>query len=164
LQPFPLFVRRLQGACVLAPGSGEVFILGVFDEPIWIDHLYSFREMPVSVPSLVLSIFAVCVTGAKAVIRTWRHLHKKILTWRYWHEQILTWRYWHEQILTWRYWHKEISKIDIALTLILLVISILLLVFSIQQKKDIVRQILLSLASGALILYQVSCPVLWELC
>ncbi|KAH8772280.1 hypothetical protein BGZ57DRAFT_895160 [Hyaloscypha finlandica] len=89
--------------------------------------------MPVSVPSLVLSIFAVCVTGAKAVIRTWRHLHKKILTKRYWHEQILTWRYWHEQILTWR---------------------ILLLVFSIQQKKEIVRQILLSLASGALILYQ----------
>jgi hypothetical protein len=77
--------------------------------------------MPVLVPSLVLSIFANCVTGAKVVILTWRH----------WHKQIFTWQYWHKQILAWRYWHKQVSEINIALTVILLVINILLLVFSI---------------------------------
>ena len=110
--------------------------------------------MPVLVPSLVLSIFANYVTGAKVVILTWRH----------WHKQILTWQYWHKQILAWRYWHKQVSEIDIALTVILLVINILLLVFSIQQEKEIARQILLSLTNGGLILYQVRYPVLLRSC
>jgi hypothetical protein len=42
-----------------------------------------------------------------------------------------------------------------------LFINILLLVFSILR-KEIVLEVLLSLANGALILYQVSCPVLRE--
>jgi hypothetical protein len=143
---FTLSARLLQGACVLAPGSGEVFFPGVFDEPIWIDHLYSFREMPVLVPSLILSIFAVCVTGVRADIYTRRHWDKQILTWQHWVEQIL---------------ELDVGyvKTNIALTWMLLFINILLLVFSILG-TEIALEVLLSLANGVLILYQVSCPVL----
>jgi hypothetical protein len=63
-----------------SPGSGEVFSPPrLFDEPIWINHLLLAGEMRVLVPSLVLSIFAVCVIGAKVGILHW---DKQILTWR----------------------------------------------------------------------------------
>lgn len=86
--------------------------------------------MDLFVPSLVLSVIANCVTGAKGFILASRS-----------------------------YRGKGYDSNDVALTLILLFVNILLLVFSIRP-VEIAEQVLLSLGSGALILYQVSCPVL----
>jgi hypothetical protein len=87
--------------------------------------------MDLSVLPLVLSVIANCCTGAKSFILAWRARSKGY----------------------------DIN--DVALTSILLFVNILLLVFSIVQIEtaEIARQILLSLGSGALILYQVSYPV-----
>jgi hypothetical protein len=84
--------------------------------------------MHVLAPLLGLSVFATCVSGAKATALIWRHRKGK------------------KFLIT-----------DVFLTSILLVLSILLLVFSILR-VEIALQVLLSLASGALILFQVSCP------
>jgi hypothetical protein len=87
--------------------------------------------MRVLVPSLVLSIFSVCFLGAKVGIQNW---DKQLLK------------------------MGVVAKTNIALTWILFFINILLVVFSILG-NEIALQILLSLGSGALILYQVSFSV-----
>jgi hypothetical protein len=128
---FTFSKRLLQGTCVLAPGSGEVFSRGFFDEPMWIDHRYSFySEMRVLAPSLAFSVFALCVVGTKIIIRIRKY--KK---------------------------HKKYLKADVVVTSILVLLDILLLLFSIWR-VEIALQVLLSLASADLIFYQVSCPVL----
>jgi hypothetical protein len=63
-------------------------------------------------------------------------------------------------MLAWRRYHGDYNmRVDFGLSYLLLVINILLLVFSIVR-IGIALEVLLSLANGALILYQVSCPAL----
>jgi len=90
---------------------------------------------PLAAPSWEFSVFSICVGAAKGAA------------------------------LLYRWWNgKRVVKEDTALTSILSLLDILLLVLSLPPVKiahqDLARQTLLSLANGALILYQVSCPVL----
>lgn len=132
LQPFSRFPRA---SCRVPASSRPALVKFSPPRGLWpanLDRpplLVSFREMDLFVPSLVLSIIANCVTGAKGFILALRSCRGK-----------------------------GYDSNDVALTLILLFVNILLLVFSILR-IDIAKQVLLLLGSGALILYQVSCPV-----
>lgn len=131
LPPFPRASCRVPASS--RPALVKFSVPGVFGLPIRIDRLLlvSFREMGLLVPSLVLSVIANCITGAKGFILCLQYPRCK---------------------------ENVIYEYDIVLTLILVLINILLLVFSIRG-TEIALEILLSLGDGILILYQVSCLV-----
>lgn len=86
--------------------------------------------MGILVPSLVLSLLVVCVTATKIYVLTWRSCQRETN-----------------------------QRADVALSWLLFLLNLLLLVFSILG-IEIALEVLLSLANGALILYQVSCLAL----
>jgi hypothetical protein len=121
-----LSTRRLQGVCILAPSFGEVFSPGFFDEPIWADHLFRcFIRKMAKQPSLAFSVLVACAST----------VHVGILAWR-------------------AYYKKSYDLWPVFLSCILFIINLLLVGFSVVR-TNIALEILLSLASGILILYQV---------
>jgi hypothetical protein len=116
-----------RAACRVSASSRPALVkFSLQDEPIWADHLLRcFIRKMAKEPSLAFSVLVACASAVHVGILTWRAYHKK-----------------------------KYDLWPVVLSCILFFINLLLVVFSILR-TDIALEILLSLASGILILYQV---------
>lgn len=123
-----VFRASCKALSILAPDFAGRFLPGVFNEPIPIrPHSFLFREMGVLLLSLVFSGLALSCTTSKICVLTYRLCQPG----------------------------KTTHGPDIFLSLVLWFLNIALLVVSIIPRENVL-DILLSLANGALIFYQVS--------
>lgn len=132
-------VRQIHLSALLLVGSSIPASASSLTVPVV--HLLS-RFMPASYLSIICSSFAVCITTIKFVIPTWRLYYECTRN--------------PKPIRNFKLW------LDTGMSAIFVILSGLLMVFSFVGPEKKGLQVLLSLAGGSLIIYQVGCLILFR--